>query len=94
MRHDQRSEPREPVALPVTSRHGDIGVTRDISASGLFLQVDGLQAIGSLIDLEIALDTPGGPMRLHATGEVVRVEVNDGKTGVGLRFVASRLEPG
>ncbi|WP_342130764.1 PilZ domain-containing protein [Hydrogenophaga sp. OTU3427] len=94
MRADQRSEPREPVSLPVTSGQGGLGVTRDISASGLFLQTDGLQVMGSLIELEIALDTPGGPMKLCATGEVVRVEVKDGKTGVGLKFVASRLEPG
>lgn len=94
MHADQRSEPRESVTLPVTTRQGAVGLTRDISPSGLFLQVDGLQSIGTLVELEIALDTPGGPMKLHATGEVVRVEVKDGKTGVGLKFLASRLEPG
>jgi hypothetical protein len=71
---------------------GSKGVTSDVSASGLFFETDSRQQVGSLIDFEIELSTPGGPMKLKAQGTVVRIKSNGGRIGVGVKLLGSRLE--
>jgi hypothetical protein len=46
-----------------------------------------------LIDFEIELDTPGGPMKFKAQGQIVRIEPLGGRAGVGVKLLASRLVP-
>lgn len=93
MTNEHRTEPREQIRLPVGLVGGQQTVTRDISATGLFFEMDSVQQVGSLIDLEIELDTPGGPMKLKAQGQIMRIEQQAGKTGVGVKLLNSRLEP-
>lgn len=93
MEREHRLEPREQVSLPLQLGGGLTGVTRDISATGLFIQTDSEQRVGGLIDVEIDLDTPGGPMKLRAQGQIVRIESHGGRTGVGVKLLNSRLEP-
>lgn len=93
MENEHRIEPREQLGLPLQLGGGGKGLTRDISASGLFFETDSEQRVGGLIDFEIELDTPGGPMKLKAQGQIVRIELQAGKTGVGVKLLASRLEP-
>jgi hypothetical protein len=93
MKNEHRTEPREQIQLPVGLVGGQQTLTRDISATGLFFEMDSVQQVGGLIDLEIDLDTPGGPMRLKAQGQIVRIEPQGGKTGVGVKLLSSRLEP-
>lgn len=92
MPNKQRSEPRERVDLPLQLGDGQTGVARDISASGLFIETDSEQSMGSLVDVEIELDTPGGPMKLKAQGRIVRIESQGGRKGVAVKLVASKLE--
>ena len=82
---------REQVELPVKVDGAERGVTRDISATGLFFLTDSAQRVGSQVEIEIELDTAGGHMKLEATGEILRIEPRDGKTGVAVRLTASRL---
>lgn len=93
MKNEHRSEPREQIQLPVGLAGGKQAVTRDISASGLFFEMDSAQQVGGLVDLEIELDTPSGPMKLKAQGQIMRIEQQAGKTGVGVKLLNSRLEP-
>jgi hypothetical protein len=93
MTNTQRSEPRERVDLPLQLGDGRAGIARDISASGLFIETDSEQRMGGLVDVEIELDTPGGPMRLKAQGRIVRIESQGGRNGVAVKLVSSRLEP-
>ena len=93
MQNEHRTEPREQIQLPVGLAGGQQAVTRDISASGLFFEMDSVQQVGGLIDLEIELDTPGGPMKLKAQGQIMRIAQQGGKTGVGVKLLSSRLEP-
>lgn len=93
MPNKQRSEPRERVDLPLQLGDGQTGVARDISASGLFIETDSEQRMGGLVDVEIDLDTPGGPMKLKAQGRIVRIESQSGRHGVAVKLVSSRLEP-
>jgi len=69
------------------------GVTRDVSASGVFIETDEDYAPGSEISFAILLDTPAGKMMLVCQGQIVRVERRDGKVGVAVKIVASTLKP-
>ncbi|MFJ7813366.1 MULTISPECIES: PilZ domain-containing protein [unclassified Pseudomonas] len=93
MKDAHRIEPREQVTLSLQLIGGGSGVTRDISASGLYFETDYEQQVGSVIDFEIELDTPGGPMKFKAQGQIVRIEPQGGRTGVGVKLLASRLVP-
>ena len=93
MENKKRTEAREQVSLPLKLDGGLSAVTRDISASGLFFEIDREQRVGNLIDIEIDLDTPGGPMKLKAQGRIVRIESHGSRTGVGVKLLSSRLEP-
>lgn len=93
MKGTYRIEPREQVTLPLQLIGGGNGVTRDISASGLYFETDSELQVGRLIDFEIELDTPGGPMKFKAQGQIVRIEPQGGRTGAGVKLLASRLVP-
>jgi hypothetical protein len=93
MKGTYRIEPREQVTLSLQLIGGGNGVTRDISASGLYFETDSEQQVGSLIDFEIELDTPGGPMKFKAQGQIVRIEPQGGRIGAGVKLLASRLVP-
>lgn len=89
---EHRVEPRERIALPLKFGRGGHGITRDISASGLFFETDRAQQVGSVIDFEIEFDRIGGLMKFKAQGRVVRIETRGDKTGAALKFLVSRLE--
>jgi PilZ domain len=91
---EHRTEPREPLALPVNLAAGGQGFTRDISASGLFFETDSEQQVGGVVDFEIELQTSTGPVRLVAQGKVVRIENNGHRVGVAVQLMSSCLEPG
>jgi len=89
----RRREERVPTALPVRLSEGTTGVTRDVSASGVFFETDKECVAGSEISFAIEVDGPTGKMMLKCQGRVVRVEQRDGKIGVAAKIVESRLEP-
>lgn len=93
MKDAYRTEPREQVTLSLQLTDGSKGVTRDISASGLYFETDSEQQVGGLIDFEIELDAPGGPMNFKAQGQIVRIEPRGGRTGAGVKLLAYRLVP-
>ena len=91
MAHAKRKEERVHAALPVDLGNGT-GITRDVSASGMFFETDVNYAPGSEINFSIEIDGPGGKMMFKCQGQIVRVERRDGKAGVAARIVASTLE--
>jgi len=88
---DLRQQPREIVELPVSMQDGGMGKTRDVSATGLYLEMEGTLGSGSVVDLSIELSLDERPIFLTARGQVVRVEIRDGRTGFALRLVESKL---
>ena len=69
------------------------GVTRNVSASGVYFETNLDYAAGSKISFAIELDGPHGKkLMLRCHGEIVRVERRDGKVGVAATIVASKLE--
>ncbi|OGA22818.1 MAG: hypothetical protein A3H34_04555 [Betaproteobacteria bacterium RIFCSPLOWO2_02_FULL_67_19] len=88
---DHRSEERVRAALPVKLGNAS-GITRDVSASGIFFETDAAYAIGNSIRFAVDLDTPGGRVALKCSGEIVRLEPRDGRIGVAVHIIESRLE--
>lgn len=90
--YDQRREERIITALPVDLGTAT-GITRDVSASGVFFETDATYALGSEISFAVELDTPGGRMMLRCEGEIVRIEPRDARVGVAVKIVESTIEP-
>lgn len=87
---DKRREERVSVVMPVVLGTAS-GTTRNVSASGIFVEVNGSFSVGQIVSLEVALKGPGGRMALRCWAEVVRVEFQPWCSGVGLRVVDASL---
>jgi Tfp pilus assembly protein PilZ len=92
-KHKQRN-PRVDATLPVRVE-GKPGFTRDVSASGMFLETDAAYRIGRTIDLSLNLDTPWGKVVVNCHGKIVRLEKHDHRIGIAVTFVdaAQSLSP-
>jgi len=90
---ERRHARRYRVAVPVELEHGR-GLTRDISASGVFFETGSLFPVGVTISFSLVLEhaDPGGPVRLQCQGEVVRVEQREGKVGVAVCFTVYQFD--
>jgi PilZ domain len=83
---DKRAAARVPVRVPALCRSNGVvigGMVEDLSRGGLFFTTPELVSAGS--SAEIELELPGEPP-LHLTGEVVRVERDPERRGLGLRI--------
>lgn len=87
MSSDKRRFPRID-SLHIVAEKGKVFRTLDLSRDGMLLEMDIPAAIGTHLDLDLAL----GEEILAVRGEVVRhIPQDNGKTAVGIRF--SRLTP-
>jgi hypothetical protein len=91
MANAQRAEERVNAKLPVEFEHGK-GITRDVSASGVFFETNAACELGSELDFALEFDSPGGPLLLRCKGTVVRVEQRDGKMGIAAKITESCFE--
>jgi PilZ domain len=70
--------------VPITLAPGVKGVTRNVSASGVYFETDLPLAVGNPLRFEVSFDgAPGGPVRIRCAGKVVRVEPLERGVGVG-----------
>lgn len=91
MFEEHRSEPREALALPVRLAGGAQALTRDISPSGMYLEIRGNPAeIDGALFFEMRLEE--ARMKFTSEGRIVRVEQHDGYTGIAVKLVSPRLE--
>lgn len=90
-REEHRREERVSAALPVKLGKAK-GVTRDVSASGVFFETRASYAVGNPIRFALDLDTPWGKARFQCRGKIVRLERRDGTLGVAVRFTDSKPE--
>lgn len=88
---EQRLEPREAVALPLRLGDGSAAVTRDISLSGMYLEIRGSPNLAGTLLFE--MDLQEVHMKFTAHGRIVRLEHHDGFTGIAVRLDSPRLEP-
>ena len=89
--NNSRREERVSAALPVDVGSA-VGIARNISASGIFFEVDADYAVGSSISFSVKLGTPSGHMNLKCLGEIVRIERRDAKVGVAVMIRESAME--
>ena len=90
----RRQDERLAVALPVELPNGH-GVTRDVSASGVFFETTLALSPGAAIRFSLLLEhaDPGGPIRLHCQGKIVRLEALRGRLGVAVAIHRHRFDP-
>ncbi|MFA7280189.1 MAG: PilZ domain-containing protein [Sterolibacterium sp.] len=86
-----RRRQRVKAALPVSCGGSD-AVTRDISATGVFIVQNTRMEIGAQIDFSLDLETPGGKLKLCFGGAVVRVEEMDGRYGIGVNITKQLMK--
>ena len=68
------------------------GVTRDVSASGVYFEASAALETGSMIDFSVEFDSPNGKMLIRCSGEVVRRENLGDRVGVAVRLTDSKME--
>lgn len=88
---EKRRERRVSASLPVDVGRG-MGVTRDVSASGMYFETDASYGVGSSVNIALSLDTPWGKVMFRCDGKIVRVESHDRKVGVAVQFVEPKLD--
>jgi Tfp pilus assembly protein PilZ len=87
----QRREERVSTVVPV-DLGTTTGVTRDISASGIFFETDASYPFGSDITFRVELDTPEGRKVLRCHGSIVRIEPRNERVGVAVKITESVTE--
>jgi len=88
---EKRKQQRIHIALPVFLKN-TTGVTRDVSATGVFFWTGIACVTGDFIWFEVELRRPVGKMKLKCQGDVVRTEASDSTTGVAVRITQSSME--
>jgi len=81
--------------VPVTLPGGLTGMTRDISASGIYFETDNEPVGDSPLAFSVEFKNEVGVgMTLRCRGQVLRVEHQGSRVGVAARILESKLEPG
>jgi predicted DNA binding protein len=91
---EKRKGERVAASFPVVQSNGK-GITRDISATGIFFETETRFEQGSTIDFIVDLDAPADRHQrrclLKFQGEIVRVEQHNSKMGVAVKITDSQL---
>jgi PilZ domain-containing protein len=89
---ERRRTPRFRLELRVEWDH-HTGLTRDVSASGMFFVTQGALSLGDPIELTLVFERldRNHPLRLHCRGQVVRVDPDDGTWGIAVAITAYHL---
>jgi len=87
MRHSERVAAEVPVCQDETR----IATTRDLSPTGVYFFGDTFFAVGEEISFSLEFDNPTGTIVVECRGKVVRVEDFEGRKGVAVQTLESRL---
>ena len=93
VRRKLRREIRTPASMPVGLAGGK-GMTRDISASGIFFETETDYLPGNSIEMVLEFTTPAGKLLFKCQGVIVRVEQHNARTGVAVKITDSLLRYG
>jgi hypothetical protein len=86
-----RTEERVFCGLPVDLGIAT-GVTRDISASGVFFETEATYPLSKSINFQVKLDTPQEITLVTCRGEIVRVEPRNKLVGVAVKITKAQME--
>jgi len=87
---EKRKDERVHTALPVFLENAT-GVTRDVSASGLFFWTDSKCVLGEVVSFAVEFHRPAGRMTLKCRGDVIRTEPRHATIGVAVRIIESAM---
>ena len=65
------------------------GLTRNISATGIYFQIEWMQEPGSRVRFTVEVNVRGEKLKLVCDGEVIRVDHNDGGLGIAAKLDSS-----
>ncbi|MBU3626745.1 PilZ domain-containing protein [Polynucleobacter sp. JS-Safj-400b-B2] len=82
--------PRIQTSLPVLL-DGKVGVTKHISSTGILFEFDDEYVTGSQIRFELEMNTPGGPLKVMCSAEVVRVTKESGRSSIAAKITRQTL---
>lgn len=86
---ERRTAAREDHALRIALEDGAHAVTRDISSGGVYLVLPPGHLLDDWVRIELPLARAG--LRMHALGEVLRIERRADGVGIALRLHHVRL---
>ena len=91
----ERKAPRLEVNIPVRL-DGQVGQSSNISATGLYLQIDGHKTyhVGEEVEFEIDLELPTGESVLISRGQIVRTEELGKRLGIAIKINSTSMLPG
>ena len=81
----RRVADRVATELPI-DLNGTAGLTRNISATGIYFEAQVNQEPGSVIQFFVDVEVQGEKFKMVCKGEVVRVEQKDGVMGVAVKL--------
>ncbi len=87
----ERIKAVQPIAVELADDEVSLGLTQDISASGIYFECGTVQAVGSKIRFAINVDLPEGHLTLDCIGEIVRVDTKDDKNLIAAKIVHSTI---
>jgi hypothetical protein len=89
---ERRRMPRYPVSLAVETEQGK-GLTRDISASGIYFETEEPYSPGVPIRFTLVLEySEPRPLRLSCAGEVLRVDRHGDTFGVAASIISHSIK--
>ena len=90
---ERRQAPRHLTELPVELENG-MGITRDISTTGVFFKTSQSHVPGAPIKFFLILEhIQDSPTRLCCEGKVIRVEPCGKQLGIAVNMTSFRFEP-
>ncbi|MBV5298732.1 MAG: PilZ domain-containing protein [Rhodoferax sp.] len=69
--------------------NGVQGLTRNISATGIYFESQVDQKPGSVVQFIVEVDVQGEKLKMVCKGEVVRVDHKDGVVGIAVKLANS-----
>ncbi len=91
-RIERRRMPRYPVSLAVETEQGK-GLTRDISALGIYFETEERYSAGAPIRFTLVLEySEPGPLHLSCVGEVLRVDAHGDRFGVAASITSQSIK--
>ena len=87
-----RGSERVKAVLPV-SIDGIKAITRDVSSSGIFLELESPIEPGKIVEFLVTLDSPTGNLQISCQGEVVRAEEFEQSYGIAAKILSMELLP-
>ncbi len=68
---------------------GKQGLTRNISATGIYFESQADQAPGSMVQFVVEVEVQGQKLKMVCKGEVVRVDHKDSTVGIAVKLAHS-----